>query len=954
MKRIILFFAVCLGLSVSQTTFADDAEMARAASKRGQTNTVSVSSQSGQSSSRTISSSARKTENTQNKNSRTATKPTQQRVVGRTPSTQKQTVKQRSATAQPITKSEVKSRVSTTSRIGANRVVDARTFDSGALKTTRSATTTQKGSKKHARAAELNAEKISSIKTKDYSKCKTVYFECMDEFCANKDTNLRRCACSSRIHEFDGIKKQLSDAEDKMLDFNQRLLTVNLDKEDAAAINVASEGELAYSKKDTSESEKLLQKITSTLNNSGDSRLNNNLSSISLSLDMDTAWDSVDAMGGISTTSKNGLELYNAARPVCIEMAKEVCSDDELDVAQSSYKLTIEQDCNTVAKSYDTLYNQAQEKIHESSALLDMSRLNNYQQRNSDDILTCKKKILTQLADASVCGENLYKCLDTTGQYINPSTGKAFLSENLYDLTTLLQEPSGEDKWTSISQNEKFVNYLNAKKEFLEPATEQCEELSDVVWKDFLEDALAQIKLAQNAKLEEIRQSCTTLVAECKTKALTDLSEFDARALSTFNVLSDKTANAMCEEVTSSCVALMNNVDASRNWEQGIAGVSTDVSYETLIDTCTQIGRDCIVQQCNGTSGNFALCKKATDDKRIAILTRKACWNEVYNCIKEADNLQNMNYGILANRDNYYASLYSANTNDIPDPCENSDDVDKACLITEQIWGNCEFIPTKYNIVTNQSMIDNIVYGGHNQILIPNNGSTLLSWFASGTGTTSSADSCNAKGCPLDYEMASDGTCKEIPSTCLNTGKNVVCKPDNKCIVDRNQIIQVNESLLNYCESGVVDVYGNCCDKDTTTQVNGICVPNGYKSAQILQTLTCNANSSTENEENSSTTNTAEYKHYCPDDSSRKISVYCVSTNDDSGLAYVEEDNIEYLCQNGFWLLVDEYGNYFNVYNDNTTYTKHVNMTYYTGSCSAQSVNMSTSFPTDNEFTISY
>ena len=46
-----------------------------------------------------------------------------------------------------------------------------------------------------------------------------------------------------------------------------------------------------------------------------------------------------------------------------------------------------------------------------------------------------------QLADESVCGAGLYKCLDTTGQYINPSTGEAFLSANLYELSNLLTVP---------------------------------------------------------------------------------------------------------------------------------------------------------------------------------------------------------------------------------------------------------------------------------------------------------------------------------------------------------------------------------------------------------------------------------------------------------------------------------------------------------------------------------
>ena len=73
---------------------------------------------------------------------------------------------------------------------------------------------------------------------------------------------------------------------------------------------------------------------------------------------------------------------------------------------------------------------------------------------------------MTQLSDVAVCGENLYKCLDTTGQYIDPSTGEAFLSEELYNLTNLLREPNSDERWSGISQNENFVKFLNSKKEW--------------------------------------------------------------------------------------------------------------------------------------------------------------------------------------------------------------------------------------------------------------------------------------------------------------------------------------------------------------------------------------------------------------------------------------------------------------------------------------------------------
>ncbi len=940
MKRIILFFAVCLGLSVSQTTFADNAETARAATKRPVANTVSTTTNSN----RSYTSETKRTSNQQNKNTRTATKQNQQRVVSPRTLTLPASVKPRPVTTkQNQTTTNVTKRVSSTGR----NTATARTADSRKTtntkttqgRSTRSPVYTTNNKKRNARTAELNSEKIESIKSADYSKCKTVYYECMDEFCANKDTNLRRCACSSRIHEFDGIKKQLSDAEDKMLDFNQRLLTVSLDKEDAAAVNVATEGELAFDTKDKSESEKLLQKITKTLNSSGDSKINNNLSAISLSLDMDTAWDSIDSLSGIATTSKSGLDLYNAARPVCIEMAKEVCSDDELSIAQDGYKLTIQQDCNTVAKSYDTQYNKAMEKIHESGALLDISRLTVHQQRNSDDILTCKKKILNQLSDVSVCGENLYKCLDMTGQYIDPSTGKAFLSEDLSNLSNLLLEPTGDEKWSKIAQNESFVKFLDSKKEFLKPAIEQCRDISDTVWKEFLDDALSQIKLAQKAKIEEIRQGCTTLVAECKTDALTDLAEFDSRALSIFSVAADKTANEMCSNIESSCIALMGD-DTANIWGGGMTGISTNITYNTIIDTCSQVGRDCIIQKCNGVSGNFALCTNITSDNRMAILNRDACWQDVLDCVNGADNLKNMtNLPIIANRDAYYSSTYSVSN--IPTLCNgpltNTDLT--ACLIAEQIWGNCEHEPgINLPILTYDINSDDFI--SSNKILMPNSGSTLLSWLATNTNTNNNIASCSAYGCPVNYQMNNE------TNTCELLTENGTTQ---------SQTINVASNLTNICGDdntpAVRDTFRNCCASGYKN--NGICVPNDGDVALRLVDGTCSAING----------------YYCPNYSSanpRILSYYCITSGNSS--APITVDNNTYTCD-GRWVIIDQYGNYFDIegtttpsvkmyYNPDTNDTSNkCEYTYTTSGWTWSGTNcnaVSDVVPTNNEFTIEY
>ncbi len=692
-----------------------------------------------------------------------------------------------------------------------------RTTAGAAATQSRAATNTIRANTTQSRAASTptRARAATSAATAvagNYKKCREVYYDCMDEFCANKDTQLKRCACSSRVNEFDGIKKQLANVDDKMLDFNQRLLTVNMDKEDAVAMFKATEGEMAFNnQQDMSESKKILDEIASKLNTKFDSsNFDQNLSALSWSLNADSAFDTVDSMMGASTTTKSGTGLYSAALPVCREMAMEVCTEDEFAIAQSGYQMAIEQDCNTVAKSFETQTDQALGKIREGAALLDMSRLDIYQKRNSDDILTCKKKMLDMLSDASVCGKDLGRCLDISGRYIDSSTGEAFLTTDLANMNNLITRPSATQTWTTAPGNEKFVTFLNGKKTLLSSAMDNCQDISDYVWDEFLEDALAQIKLAQESKLEDVRQSCTTLTAQCMSDTLDSLADFDARALSTFGVAADKTAKAMCADVQNACSALLDSIGGTE-WKTGMTGIINSTTYDTIIKTCREVGRSCIILACKSTSGNFGLCENPqTSVNRKSIISRAACWQEVQKCVENAGEesirqIMTSRSDIDKDTGAFYTYLYSkapqitnneataintgsstisttrasqtlsVGNNFMRCSDMSIDDADKKNCVYDICATECGYTYDNANgtFTYDESKLSEIgcltcrlaerIWGNcevsentllektdsHNRIKIPTNpdNATLLSWFAQNTGTDNMKNSCLNTAC---------------------------------------------------------------------------------------------------------------------------------------------------------------------------------------------------------------
>lgn len=816
MKKFGLILAVCLAFIGIYGAHADDiGDAARATIRRASSNAPVTTSRQKLNNSAVVTTSRGNTTNTTH---------TTQNVRGRGTTTQNrvQNVTERTTGATARNTGNVVSRAVAGSAASRTTTPTTRTVTQSTTSRTAKATgTTKSNSRAVSRAATNGTVTRDDVLNRNYSKCKTVFFDCMDEFCANKDAQLKRCACSSRINEFDSIKKQLEKVEDKMLDFNQRLLTVNMEKEDAAALSVATEGETAYlSTKDNTDSKKTLDAIAKKLNTSFDtSNFNNDLNVLSWSLDIDSAFDNVDSLRGASTTTKTGTALYSAALPVCRQMAAEVCAESDISLAEGGYQALIEQDCNAVSKTYSAQTAQARSKVLEGGALLDMSRLDIYQKRNSDDILTCKKKMLDMLTDSTVCGENLSKCLDTTGQYIDPSTGEVFLTPKLSNLGALLTRPDDGSTWSSTAKNSAFVSYLDSKKKFLEPATEHCQVIADDVWNSFIEDALAQIKLAQDKKLDEVRQSCTILTAQCLSDATESIKQFDSRALSTFGVDADKTANAMCSDIIASCTALLNTTNNDGDgdtWESGITGTQIATTYETLMQTCRQVGQACIIQLCKSTSGNFGLCENiSTSVNRKTIINREACWQDVVDCIKNVkvvegdtqltdiikthlglDNMTDVNL-------NFYSSMYgdgyktqfdndynpaqckniaNQNLNCVYDICaDKCTDTNKltddciACRFAERIWGNCEVAPTtdlqtkfvqKTDAETSSTYTEE--QSEHNYIkkLVEGQDQSLLYWFAVNTGTDKESKSCFDTSCPVGYQL-NNGTCVKTTDMCV-------------------------------------------------------------------------------------------------------------------------------------------------------------------------------------------
>lgn len=429
----------------------------------------------------------------------------------------------------------------------------------------RSATTSIKNERTTiARATTINDDNSSLSETRTgaaYEQCKNAYFTCMDQFCTLKNEDYRRCSCSDRVYDLTNVKTVMQDANDKLTTFTESLDSVGMTSEQATSMKTASEGESALTS-DGSSSKALLQAIMNSIRGE-DTNVGgkfSDLNSINISFDTTNAFGTMDAGQAIATY--NGKNLYTAVYSQCRNAVKPDCSDASLQRAVTAYLMAIEQDCNTVQTSINENKKTLTAAVREGNAMLDLARVENRKNNNSDDMSTCMNNVESAILSEEVCGANYHKCLDN-GEFIDISTGAPIAGVvKFYELENLLtfndSANVADQKLSKVPNNRTFVkNFENRTKKFAEPALNKCTENADQVWSDYLDKAMLDIYYAQKSKVDEIKQGCFDFVSACYvngdnalTSAMNELVGDSSVVLQPDKITLN---SAVCKEYVESC-----------------------------------------------------------------------------------------------------------------------------------------------------------------------------------------------------------------------------------------------------------------------------------------------------------------------------------------------------------------------------------------------------------------
>jgi len=423
----------------------------------------------------------------------------------------------------------------------------------------------------------------------------------MDQFCAKANDTYRRCFCSSKFSEFRDTENALDQAKTLLMQFeDNNLNAVDKTAAEVTAMYSATVGEQAI-KKDTSAAAQTLNEIGDLLSgkskvaSAGNSSTSLGIMSFDFTEDVDDIWSGggssiFDTASGQDLSQLEGIKLYEAANSQCLKVMSESCENNAvLTMARSSYNILITQDCNAYEKKINSQKENVKQTVRQAEKILRDARLEEYRAHNSQDVNECLDKVRTALTQDTACGPNYKRCLDYSGVYIDQNTGDPIYSPRLFQLVEQINLDGSADV---LGQNAQFNQFLESKKMFATSALDTCRDISDIVWTEFKRAALIEIAQAQDAKIEEVKMSCVSTMADCYDTQSNALKSFDNTKSQYSGATAAYAARAMCQDKVAACAALYAGpndtqcqFDANGRLTNGaVCGLTSLVSFVSTVD----------------------------------------------------------------------------------------------------------------------------------------------------------------------------------------------------------------------------------------------------------------------------------------------------------------------------------------------------------------------------------
>ncbi|MBP5707921.1 MAG: hypothetical protein J6W79_02915, partial [Alphaproteobacteria bacterium] len=309
--------------------------------------------------------------------------------------------------------------------------------------------------------------------------------------------------------------------------------------------------------------------------------------------DINAIWATTDLTSGLNISNLTGEVLYSAVHSQCVNLVADHCSSKSLlNMVVSAYSMYIENDCSLIANSLDKKKIAANASIREAEREMNTARLENYDAHNSSSINECIAMVRQDVTADAACGSNYVHCLDTTGLYLNKTTGEPIYTSNFYQLGSTISV-SGDI--LTNQANRTLVAELNRKRIFAENSLDTCRDLADEVWDEFMRQAITEIYQGQQTRIRTVKNECLEVVNNCydtQSNSLKDFSNVKEQLLLGARL---ELSEELCREKLEAC---SNLYGGGENGLQELLTTMADITTQKIAQNCFETLQDYAKQLC--------------------------------------------------------------------------------------------------------------------------------------------------------------------------------------------------------------------------------------------------------------------------------------------------------------------------------------------------------------------
>ncbi len=421
--------------------------------------------------------------------------------------------------------------------------------------------------------------KGTSVRTKVEAKgiydqeCYDMYYGCMDQFCITDNSNGGSCACSDDSIEFE----KRWNAVLEMTEEAERVRTEEVEK-----VKAGADADIIFGAEREYDEDGNIVDVDDKIAKDKKAQERADL----LAMFEDDFEEDEDIFEDSDTDMQDavGAALYRSANEICMQQVPDKCEKDMAFLKQV-YSRQITSDCKGFENTVKAKESEAKKLLASAESEVRAALKESFESANKYDRGQCMVEYKKCMMTEDACGKDWASCVFTIA------------SENMQNNETKSTAGTKVETVNTYDITESTMKILESKRYICEHVLDECVNVRDMVWNDFLREAAPTIRVAETKVESQFRQSCLGTISTCIQNACKD--DIEGKGVATMDA-----CLARPDMARSFCKV---EIDPCERMEPMIWDYVVDKLAAMRVDACTAEVKECFTAE-DRCGANFQNC----------------------------------------------------------------------------------------------------------------------------------------------------------------------------------------------------------------------------------------------------------------------------------------------------------------------------------------------------------